>query len=355
MIELRDDALVFSSPEVHRDATFNIGFQRTLRIPDDGRTYPLPAGLGRFLLRHVDDFGDRLPAQWRARGGVMLPMYQAEAMWLNFSGGYPWAVKIAAGLVNAVSGESWDVGLHSTTEQLPPGSWCATGVPSEFTPQDYLTVPEQPWLDGFNVGSGQIRQFVAMPLGGGHTAEEQVTGQGKHGGLQILAYPMRAEAYEERFGTRWASVGGYEDIDKYAMATTVECAAPPPDMGLGLGGLMRQEILADPFGVDAWDLQHPSRCFVHLTNSEQWARITGEASPTRPPTAADYARARIPWFDYYAQGEALPGSAELASLKSVAAVSAARGHAAPVDDASIPIDRVTVVQPRDRHRVSERW
>lgn len=87
MIELRDDALVFSSPEVHRDATFNIGFQRTLRIPDDGSTYPLPAGQGRFPLRHVDDFGDRLPAQWRARGGVMLPMYQAEAMWLNFSGG----------------------------------------------------------------------------------------------------------------------------------------------------------------------------------------------------------------------------------------------------------------------------
>ena len=68
MIELRDDALVFSSPEVHRDATFNIGFQRTLRIPDDGSTYPLPAGLGRFPLRHVDDFGDRLPAQCARRG-----------------------------------------------------------------------------------------------------------------------------------------------------------------------------------------------------------------------------------------------------------------------------------------------
>ncbi len=117
---------------------------------------------------------------------------------------------------------------------------------------------------------------------------------------------------------------------------------------------LRQEILADPFGVDAWDLQHPSRCFVHLTNSEQWARITGEASPTRPPTAADYARARIPWFDYYAHGEVVPGSPELADLKSVAEVSAHAGGD-PLDDGSIPIDRVTVVRPRDPYRVSERW
>jgi len=41
------------------DASFpalTIAFQRTLRIPADGRTYPLPAGLGAFLLRSLDDF-----------------------------------------------------------------------------------------------------------------------------------------------------------------------------------------------------------------------------------------------------------------------------------------------------------
>src|ERR1041385_6078462 len=30
------------------DCALQIRFQRTLRIPDDGRTYPLPAGLGLF-------------------------------------------------------------------------------------------------------------------------------------------------------------------------------------------------------------------------------------------------------------------------------------------------------------------
>jgi hypothetical protein len=38
-----------------------VSFQRTLRIPDDGRTYPLPPGLGRFPLLCVEDFRDRLP------------------------------------------------------------------------------------------------------------------------------------------------------------------------------------------------------------------------------------------------------------------------------------------------------
>ena len=40
---------------------FAISFQRTLRIPDDNRTYPLPPGLGVFPIRKVEDFKDCLP------------------------------------------------------------------------------------------------------------------------------------------------------------------------------------------------------------------------------------------------------------------------------------------------------
>ena len=84
MIELKKDSLRFSFPGVHPDATLRIEFQRTLRIPDDGSTYPLPPGFGRFPLRHVDDFADRVPSSWRQHGGVFLPMYQSEAMWIAF-------------------------------------------------------------------------------------------------------------------------------------------------------------------------------------------------------------------------------------------------------------------------------
>jgi hypothetical protein len=154
MIELRNDRLTFRFPDVHRDAELSVDFQRTLRIPDDGRDYPLPPGLGSFPLRHVDDFAPRLPDLWRTHGGVMLPMYQSEALWVNLNGHYPFAVKVATGKINAITGEAWSDGIHRD-------------------PQDYMVTPDQPWLDGYCVEKGTIRQFIAMPLGRGYSAEER--------------------------------------------------------------------------------------------------------------------------------------------------------------------------------------
>ena len=131
MITLEGDRLIFRFPEVHEDARCEVSFQRTLRIPDDGKDYPLPPGLGDFPLRHLDDYGERVPDRWRERGGVIMPMYQAEALWVSFGGGglgdnsYPLAVKVATGKICAVSGEPW-------TNQL------------NRDPQDYMTLPEQP-------------------------------------------------------------------------------------------------------------------------------------------------------------------------------------------------------------------
>ena len=108
MLELKANQLIFTFPEVHPQARLAVDFQRTLRIPDDGSAYALPPGLGRFPLRHVDDFAAAVPPGWLEHGGVMLPMYQAEALWISFQGtfvpdrvaSYPFAVKVAAGKVS---------------------------------------------------------------------------------------------------------------------------------------------------------------------------------------------------------------------------------------------------------------
>ena len=71
MITLENDVLEFRFPEVHEKARRSIEFQRTLRIPDDDNDYPLPPDLGRFSLRHLDDFARRCPEAWRRRGGVL--------------------------------------------------------------------------------------------------------------------------------------------------------------------------------------------------------------------------------------------------------------------------------------------
>ena len=300
MVELNNNELVFRFSDVHEDAVCRIDFQRTLRIPDDNREYPLPPGLGRFPLEHVEDHSDRLSPSWSTHGGALLPMYQAEAMWLSFSSesGFPFAVKIAAGKINAVTGETW---RNELVKQ----------------PQDYVVIPDQPWLDGFCVQKGLIRQFVAMPLGQGYTAEEQISGDAEHGGLQIVVYPMKQERYLEML-----KLNPPMDI--------LYCASAPcamESMGLAPGGLMRQEIYEDDYGYDAWDLNLSSRCFVHILNSAQWMVATGKPAPGKPPTASDYTNRGLPWFDYYDDSlKALDGAKKLAGLDSVAAKAVKLGN-----------------------------
>ena len=327
MIELQRDALTFSFPDVHPEARLSIDFQRTLRIPDDGDDYPLPPGLGRFPTRLVDDFSKEVPRTWLQHGGVMLPMYQSEALWLNFECGwvemrraqYPFAVKIAAGKINAVTGEDWSDRLQRRS-------------------QDYLVAPEQPWLDGFCVEKGFIRQFVAMPLGSGYSAEEQLTGEAEFGGLQVIVYPMKREVFERRFPKRQERIGDASALYRHVeMAPTCGIA----DMGLAPGGRMHQEIYEDPFSFDDWDRGHTSRCFVHLANSLVWRAITGSDPPSVPPTAKEYKKAGLPWFDYYDdKAVALGGSKKLDGLDSVAVLGEKKGDVPLPENESVTPEHI---------------
>jgi len=316
MIELRNDALHIRFPEVHEQAKLSIGFQRTLRIPDDDKVYPLPAGLGPFPIRHVDDFAQHVPPRWIEHGGVMLPMYQSEAMWIHFNGRYPFAVKIAAGKIDAVTGKTWSSSLHRH-------------------PQDYLSIPEQPWLDGYCIEKGVIRQFVAMPLGSGYSAEEQITGEAEHGGLQIVAYPLKPEVYGRHSESR--AVGSAMFLKAFATGAAM-------DMGLAPGGRMRQEIYDDPFKLSDWDQEHAARCFVHISNSQVWRSITSEDPPTTPLTAAEYARHHIPWFDYYSERRAVEGSGVLNRLKSVMQFGKEKGDVPLADNESIDVDKIVMLR-----------
>lgn len=326
MIELQHDRLMFSFPEVHEDAACSIEFQRTLRIPDDDTDYPLPPGLGRFPVRHVDDAGKRAPEMWRTRGGVMLPMYQSEALWLNFSSpsGYPFALKIAAGKINAVNGDTWSNVLRSDR-------------------QDYVVIPDQPWLDGYYVEDGCVRQFVAMPLGSGYSAEEQLTGRAEHGGIQLLAFPLKAEVWE-RMKMRQ---GQYERVHESVSMLSVMSTC---DMALAPGGRMKQDIYDDSYDFSDWDTETHARCFVHIANSLVWRQVTGEQPPTVPPTSTEYASAGLPWFDYYDEAQ-LPLSAGdgFGGLKSVTQLGQEKGdNPLPENDSVEVSDEVIVELKKER-------
>ena len=134
-----------------------------------------------------------------------------------------------------------------------------------------------------------IRQFVAMPLGEGYTAEEQLTGEAQHGGLQIIVYAMKASKFQEL----------QRESEVTHAGPVLEAQAPMTEMGLAPGGRMRQKVFEDEYGLDAWCTSVRARCFVHVLNSLQFFAVSGVEPPQDPPTAKEYAAAGLPWFDYY--------------------------------------------------------
>lgn len=317
-----------------------ITFQRTLRIPDDGRSYPLPPGLGAFPLRRIRDYADRVPSEWAERGGVFLPMFQREAMWLSFSGSAPCALQVGIGKVCAISGERWSGSLVSA-------------------PQNYVVTGSQPWLDGIASGKGTIRQFVAMPLGMGYTVEAQVTGEERFGGIQLQAFsakPGRVPSWGGPYRSEALGAPGGLPPPAAMPCAPMASAAPARKsagaMGLAAGGRMVQKIYPDPYGLDAWDPSTRRRVFVHIVNSEMWRDITGEAPPASPVTAKSYSAAGLPWFSLYDEGAAtVDPTSTLAHVASVKEIDETKSTLPLQDDEPVAIAHVKRLWAKLRGKV----
>ena len=280
---------------------FAVSFHRTLRLPDDGRTYPLPPGLGRFPILTLNaQLLQRALADVQGAQAV-IPMYQREALWLGFNAASwkPNAVKIAVGRVNVISGAAMDNHLRAD-------------------PQDYVVCPDQLWLDGINTGHGAIRQFVAMPLGLGYTVEAAITEGEEFGGIQITVF--------EPIPGRFPDAPPPQPVTS-PMSAPHKVAQP---MGLGAGGVMRQRIYPDPYGVDAWDQDHYGSVEVHIVNSLQFRELTGHEPPPTPIDAKIYTEHGLPWFELYdeAKGDLAP-SDRLATAKTITARDQERGETTP--------------------------
>jgi hypothetical protein len=303
-----------------------IGFERTLRLPDDGKAYPLPPDLGSLPVRRVADFAGRVPAAWLGGGpeDLFLPLHDREALFLTFTGAAwkPCAVKVGVGGVNAVSGEPWHESLSAD-------------------PQDYLVCPPQPWLDGINSGDGSVRQFVAVPLGRGHTVEAQITGEEKVGGLQILVFDPRPGRFPdqpppepERDGAADLELAGLEGV----------APREPTAMGLGAGGQMRQKIYPDPHGAGTWEASPSLALHVHLVRAGDWQALTGEEPPPTPVSAELYTAYGLPWFalDDGDQGD-IAAPSTLTRVKSVQSIQEEMGGETGADEPSAAVPDALVV------------
>ncbi|GAA1899186.1 hypothetical protein LX12_002003 [Williamsia serinedens] len=301
-------SLVFEFPQIAEDAGLSVTFHRTLRVPDDETTYGLPPSLGAFSLSNE-----------REGAGILMPMWQSEACWLSFStsrpfDSMPFLVKVGAGSVNAVTGGRW------------------TPEP-DFEAEDYFEVPEQPWLDGFCTGHNVVRQFVAMPLGGGYTVEEQLVDAPATGGIHLSVYPLKKSVWEQR------SRG---DVDH---GMVFNCCGVPGDMGLGAGGSITQSIATPVEPHDNWDLTAGLSTFVRTVNTQQWQAITGEPPHTSPLTIEEYRAYGFPWFERYDDTLARQGSESLAAVSTVRQVGAKTGHDPLPDNGGFDPPKPIVVGP----------
>ncbi|MEE2032438.1 hypothetical protein [Rhodococcus chondri] len=298
------DRLFLEFPTVHADAELTVSFHRTVRVPDDGRSYPLPPSLGRFPLRVVE-------------GGLVLPVWQSEACWIKFDSRYPFLVKVGSGRIDAVTGRPWN-------------------ATPDFEAEDYFEVPAQPWIDGFCVAQGTVRQFVAAPLGRGDTVEEQLASGTPLGGVQIVAYPIRPEIWDERKRL---------EVRQPIQAFTA-VSAP---MGFGAGGAIDQGIATPVEPSGAWDLDHRSTVHVRLANSAEWETLTGSPPPTEPTSAAEYTKRGFPWFELYDEGTARQGSPELAEVETVTQRAERRGDEPPAGNESIEVpEPIRIRRRRER-------
>ena len=247
--------------------SFSLNFQRTLRIPDDNKTYPLPPGLGTFPVCRIEDYSDAVPSSWLKHGGVFIPMYQREALWIKFNScsGQPNAViKVAVGKINAISGKPWHQKLQKSAKKKRNNQEA-----------DYIVAPPQPWLDGINAGDGYIKQFVAMPLGMGYTVEGQITGKEEFGGIQIIVYEPKPGKFSKL-------KRGRHSIDFMEMEQErgiPENASPTGEMGIAAGGKMKQKIYPDPYSINTWDENElwSSICAYrqqHDVSSDYWFRTS---------------------------------------------------------------------------------
>ncbi len=270
-----------------------LSFQRSLRLPQDGKDYPLPPGLGAIPVFRARDY-PRTEEAWRERDEFFFPLYKREAMWVGIQR-TPWkpcAIQSGLGQINAVTGRSWSGSLSTD-------------------PQNYLVCPPQLWLDGVNVGQGRVRQFIAVPTGSGYSVESQLSSCGESGGINLLVYEPKQ--------------GRFPDCSSPATPANSPQAGAAA-FGLGAGGLMRQEIYRDPHGIDIWEERPSVAMRIHIVEASAWSTLTGEPLPPTPVSTADYINAGLPWFELYGEGNtALQPTKETQGIRSVESLDHERG------------------------------
>lgn len=152
---VKENKIIIGNDYIEINNDLEIYFNKTIKVPNDGKIYNLPPSMGRFKLEKNNDYT------------TALKMRENEATWIKFNTSKNYAIMVKAGNLNAVSGI-----VDNKLSQ---------------NPQNYLSLPSQLWFDGIcvkrkNDGQKQInlvRQFVAVDEENPISLENQLVQQNK--------------------------------------------------------------------------------------------------------------------------------------------------------------------------------
>ena len=248
------------SDEIEFGELCTIGFERTLRVPADGRDYAVPPGLGTFPIHDLTTHAG-VPASWKRHGTLAIALAPCEALWVCFSARWwhPCAVRLGVNGVNALTGRRF------------------TGILGKS--QDYLACPAQPWLAAHSPRPGDVRQFLAPPL---HSDTRNRLSQVLD--LRILVHPPRPGLFQEN--------PPKSVRNPFVLGRRCE-------LRLGPGEDMTRRVCPDPHGPEAWDPSPAAEVHLQLMSASTFRGVTGADPAPSPIDRRDYATFGVPWFAEY--------------------------------------------------------
>ncbi|PTD02116.1 hypothetical protein FCULG_00012190, partial [Fusarium culmorum] len=221
-----------------------ISFKRTVRVPDNDDTNNLPPDAGSFPLYKVDDYAETLPLSMAQKGGLFIPMYQREAMWINFESKCLYAIKVFVGGINAVSGEP-------SVEDAATSLRRRNLILQDRSVQDYIVTPDGLILADYKIEDGSTLHMVQRLRDGG---------------------------------------GG---------------PRPQKEMNVAAGGLIKQGIFRIP--KNDYKKSVPVTFNVQVLNSAGFEQVTGKKLPPSPITAKSYADCSYPFYSIYEEPTTISG------------------------------------------------